>query len=341
MAQIIVTRITRKGIWEEFLKTRNDVNFLQSWYWGQFHRDLGKQITRSGFYRNRKLVGVCLSVIEPARRSRYLTVPGGPIIDWHDPEVVAAFRQDIINTASAEKCVFIRVRPQITDTPESRDIFKSLGFRDAPVHLHAELTSQLDITRTEEELLSGMRKSTRYEIRKALNTGIKVTGTTDERFIRFFYDLQCQTARRQHFIPFSYEFLHRQFQVFAGNKLAILYSAHINTTLLAQAFIIFYGQEAVYHYGAGSPEGRTFPGAYLIQWTAIKEARKMGISRYNFWGVAPESDMYHRFAGLSVFKRGFGGTDVTYLHAQDLVLNLPLYGVNAAIEFSRKVTRRI
>ena len=43
--------------------------------------------------------------------------------------------------------------------------------------------------------------------------------------------------------------------------------------LLAQAFIILYGNEAVYHYGASTDEGRNHPGAYLIQWEAVKEAK--------------------------------------------------------------------
>jgi lipid II:glycine glycyltransferase (peptidoglycan interpeptide bridge formation enzyme) len=110
---------------------------------------------------------------------------------------------------------------------------------------------------------------------------------------------------------------------------------------LAQAFVIFYGKEAVYHYGASTDEGRHYPGAYLIQWEAIKEAKKRGMTRYNFWGVAPENNANHRFSGLSLFKRGFGGEDFEYLHAQDLIINYPRYLVNYLVEFLRKKFRNV
>ncbi|KKS63763.1 MAG: FemAB family protein, partial [Candidatus Daviesbacteria bacterium GW2011_GWA1_42_6] len=111
--------------------------------------------------------------------------------------------------------------------------------------------------------------------------------------------------------------------------------------LLAQAFVIFYGQEAAYHYGAGTEEGRKYPGAYLIQWEAIKEAKKRGMTRYNFWGVAPSDKPSHRFAGVSLFKRGFGGSEFEYLHAQDLVINRSRYLINTAIENLRRHIRRV
>ncbi|OGH51492.1 MAG: hypothetical protein A3H17_00365 [Candidatus Levybacteria bacterium RIFCSPLOWO2_12_FULL_37_14] len=207
------------------------------------------------------------------------------------------------------------------------------------MHLHAELTSQLNIIKPEEELLLQMRKATRYEIKKGIKENIKITTSTDEKDIQKFYDLQIETAKRQKFVPFSYKFLHEQFKIFAENGNVLLYKAEFENKLLAQAFIIFYGREAVYHYGASTDEGRHYPGAYLIQWEAIKEAKNRGMTRYNFWGVAPEGNSDHRFAGLSLFKRGFGGEDFQYLPAQDLIINKPKYLLNYIVEFLRNRLR--
>ena len=209
------------------------------------------------------------------------------------------------------------------------------------MHLHAELTSQLDITKPEEDLMTQMRKTTRYEVKKAIKENVKIIVSNNEKDMQKFYDIQIETAKRQRFVPFSYKFLHEQFKVFTENRNAILYNAEVNNKLLAQAFIIFYGKEAVYHYGASTEEGRRHPGAYLIQWEAILEAKKRGMTRYNFWGVAPESQSSHRFSGLSLFKRGFGGEDFEYLHAQDLIINYPRYAINYTIETVRKITRKL
>ncbi|MDO8639344.1 MAG: peptidoglycan bridge formation glycyltransferase FemA/FemB family protein, partial [bacterium] len=192
---------------------------------------------------------------------------------------------------------------------------------------------------SEEELLVQMRKTTRYEIKKALKENIKIIKETNPSDIKKFYDLQIETSKRQKFVPFSYKFLYEQFKVFSENGNALLYKAEFEKKLLAQAFVIFYGKEAVYHYGASTDEGRRHPGAYLIQWEAIKEAKKRGITRYNFWGVAPLDKTDHRFAGLSLFKRGFGGEDFEYLNAQDLIINKPKYFINYIIESLRNRLR--
>lgn len=337
----LVKNIENKKEWEEFILSKNEANFLQSWSWGEFHKALGKTINRSGFFENNKLVGVMLSIVEPARRGKYLTVPGGPIIDWNNNDLVNAFVKQIKIIAKENNCVFVRVRPQLKQDDFSINLFKNLGLIKAPMHLHAELTSQLDITKSEDELMAQMRKGTRYEVRKAIKEEIKISSSTNESEIKKFYDLQIETSKRQKFIPFSYKFLNEQFKVFAESGNVLLYKAEIEKKLLAQAFVIFYNKEAVYHYGASTQEGRQYPGAYLIQWEAIKEAKKRGMTRYNFWGVAPENNQNHRFSGLSLFKRGFGGQDFEYLHAQDLIINKPKYLFNYTIETIRKKLRNV
>lgn len=341
MAKITVKSVDNEKEWEDFLVSHPEANFLQSWNWGDFHRALGRTIQRTGFYDKEKLVGVMLSVVEPAKRGRYLTVPGGPIINWGNKDLLKEFTSQVKEISKKEDCVFARVRPQLKKDDFSKNIFKSLGFIKSPMHLHAELTSQLDITKSEDELLAGMRKTTRYEIKKAIKEAIKIKTSIDPKDIKIFYDLQVETARRQGFVPFSFNFLSEQFKVFSENGNALLYSAYFENTLLAQAFVIFYGKEAVYHYGASTDEGRKYPGTYLIQWEAIKEAKIRGMNRYNLWGVSPADQKNHRFYGISIFKRGFGGVDFEYLHAQDLIFNYPKYVINYIIETIRKRTRHV
>lgn len=341
MAKVAVKPIENKQEWENFISKHYEANFLHSWYWGEFHKNLNHQVERSGFYDGEKLIGVMLSIVEDAKRGRYLTVPGGPIIDWRNQNLINEFVNQIKKLAQDRNCVFVRVRPQLRSDEFSNDIFKNSGFIDAPLHLHAELTSQLDITKGEEELLANMRKTTRYELKKARLLNIEIRVSADLREIKGFFNLQLETAQRQKFVPFSYEFLYQQFKIFTENDSALLFSAFHKKTLLAQALVIFYADEAVYHYGASTTEGRKYPGSYLIQWEAIREAKKRGMKRYNFWGVAPEENKNHRFYGVSMFKRGFGGEDIEYLHAQDLIINKPRYLFNWIIEQARKKIRHV
>lgn len=338
---IEVKNITNQAIWDNYIKSHPESNFLQSWQWGEFNERLGKKIHRVGFYDGKKLLGVMLGVVEPARRGRYMTVAGGPILNWKNKGLVKQWSATLREIATEEGCVFVRVRPQLLSDSFSQTIFKQSGFVSAPMHLSAELTHQLELDKSEDELLANMRKQTRYEIRKAGKLGVNVKESVKPLDLSEFYDLQIETAKRQGFVPFSKKFLTDQFEVFAASDEVKLYSAYYEKKLLAQAFIIFSGEEAAYHYGASTELGRKYPGAYLIQWQAIREAKKRGLKRYNFWGVAPEGDTGHRFAGVSLFKRGFGGQDVEYLHAQDMVINKPKYLLNLVVETVRKKTRRV
>lgn len=332
---------SNKQDWEEFLLSHEESSFLQSWSWGEFNEKLGKKIFRLAFEEKGKRIGVCLAIIEKAKRGKHLVIPGGPIIDWSTKELVETFFSEIKNIARQNSCVFVRIRPQLLEGQSNKNIFSDHGFKDALVHLHAELTSVLDLTLSQDQLLSRMRKSTRYEIKKAISQNIRIEKSDNPQKIKLFYEIQLETARRHKFVPFAYDFLVNQFTEFAKNKAALLYEAYYKDLLLAQAFIIFYNQEAVYHYGTGTSEGRKYPGAYLIQWEAIKDAQKRGFRKYNFWGVASADNSAHRFYNVSVFKRGFGGQDVAYLHAQDFVIDRKRYFLNYLVENIRKRIRKI
>lgn len=341
MANIKVAEITDKNTWEKFLLSYPDANFLQSWNWGEFQQNLGKTIRRVGFYDDKKLVGLMLCIVEPAKRATYLTVPGGPLISWDDLKQVKIFRQTVEQTAKKENCSFTRVRPQILENEKNSKLFTSLGFKLAPMHLHAELTRQIDLTKSENQIFSDMRKNTRHEIKQAMKLNIKVVTSRKVSDIDGFNALQAETAKRQNFVAFDKKFLKEQFATFVKDNQVLLYTAFLGKKKLAQAFTIFYGNEAAYHYGASTEEGRKYPGGYLIQWEAIREAKKRGLKKYNLWGVAPEGEINHRFYGVSIFKRGFGGEDVEYLHARDLIINPLAYKLNWLIESARKKIRRV
>src|SRR3989344_1137640 len=104
MAKTTLEEITDKKIWEKFMASHPEANFLQSYNFGQLHQNLGKVIKRIGFFENNNLVGIMLCVVEKAKRATYLTVPGGPIIDWDNTQLVKLFKETIANIAKEENC---------------------------------------------------------------------------------------------------------------------------------------------------------------------------------------------------------------------------------------------
>jgi lipid II:glycine glycyltransferase (peptidoglycan interpeptide bridge formation enzyme) len=206
------------------------------------------------------------------------------------------------------------------------------------MHLHAQTTWVLDLDQSEEVLLKNMRKNTRYSIKKAQKLGVKIKTGQDPQDADQLYQLQLETVKRRHFVPFSQEYFLKQLQTFKSSNQIQLFKAIYKSQVLAISFIIFYGQEAVYHYSGSSSQHRQVPASYLLQWQAILEAKKRGFKRYNFWGYT--DNPRHRFYGPSLFKKGFGGYRLDYLPAHDLPLK-PSYWLNYLFETFRRKFRRL
>lgn len=337
---MIIRFIDEKKNWENLLGNFPEKNFLQSWQWGRFHEQLGQKVFHLVFYEKGQLQGLALLVEERAKRGGYLSCAAGPLFLGNWKEGFSTFATVAAEIARARGDWFVRVRPNLPESPQNRKLFRELGFVPAPMHLHAETTWQLWLTKSSEELLRGMTKNHRYELRRAMRLGVKVVLSRDPKDVERFYRLQVLTAERQGFIPFSWEYLRRQFEAFSADNQALLFKAFWHKRLVAAALVLFYGSEAVYHYAAANQEARKTAAAYAICWQAILEAQKRGLPLFNFWGIAPEDKGGHRFAGLNHFKKGFGGGQVNYLHAHDLPV-AKRYCLTFVFEHLRRFRRRL
>lgn len=369
-----IRAIYDKNEWENFLWQCDEKTFLDSWNWGEFQKRTGEKIWRLGIYDDGHLVAVWLVVRVKARRGTFLFVPHGPNIipnakiknQNDNTKLKIAIFDTLISglkkLAKEEKASFIRIAPILEESKENRMIYKNLGFRDAPTHMHPEVTWELDITPTEEELFVGMRKTTRYLIRQAQkNSEIEIAQGTSMEDVENFYKIHQETVERQHFTPFSLDYIKKEFESFAPESQISVFFANYRGELIASAIIIFWQGTAFYHHGATSLKYPKIPAAYLLQWEVIREAKRRGCTKYNFWGVARPSleigsaasetrnlkhiphptfhiPKNHPWYGLTLFKTGFGGYLKAYVKTQDFPLSLR-YWPTAIFEFLRRKKR--
>lgn len=280
----------------------------------------------------------CQMIVKDAKRGRYLEVPGGPLLDWNDRALVEAVFAKIKTIAEAQNCVFVRLRPQLP-APELSKL-DGLGLQKAPMHLHAEHTVILDLTKSAETLLKEMRRQTRYEVRRAEKLGLTVDWSDTEAAFQEFHEVQAQTAQRQHFIPPDLKTLLAERTAFGAN--ARLYQARTaEGEPVAYGLIMIDGNEAEYFEAASTELNHKLPGAYALQWQVIQDLQRLGLKRYNLWGIAPANQPEHRYARVTTFKKGFGGEVVEFVPAQDLVIKHNRYLVNQAVETIRKKVRHL
>jgi lipid II:glycine glycyltransferase (peptidoglycan interpeptide bridge formation enzyme) len=337
---IRLERIDPEDLDRYVMQKHPEANFLQTSSWGKVYELDGEKVYYLKLTEQDVIHGTAVVIVKNAKRGRYLEIPGGPLLDWDgDIKALRFFLKEIAKVAVANKCVFVRMRPNIPDTEEHRKLAERLKLVKSPMHLHAEHTVMLDITKSEEDLMAEMRRQTRYEVRRAQKMGIKVSYETSEKAFNDFYDLQLETAERQGFIPSSRKFILSQHKVF-GEK-ARIYTASLDGKVLAKGEILLQAPEAIYHEAASTLDGRTLPGAYALQWQIIQDAKALGLKRYNLFGIAPPNSPHHRYAGVTTFKTGFGGEQVAYLSAHDLVIKPVHYKLVHALETIRKKKRHL
>lgn len=339
-----VKEIKDKENWEKFLEECYPKTFLQSWNWGEFSKKMGQKIWRLGVYKNDQLLATCLAVKVKAKRGTFLMVEHGPNIipnlkhQSSKLKILEILLEKLKEIAKKEGASFIRVCPIWERTEENKEVFRKLGFREAPIHLHPEISWILDLDKTEEELLYGMRKTTRYLIRQAQkNLEIKITKSQALKDLEIFYQIYQKTAKRQRFVPFSYDFLKNQLEVFREDNQILIFLGEYQKEVLSGAIIVYWQNGAFYHHGASLRKYSKIPISYLIQWEAIREAKKRGCDFYSFWGIAPPKKN-HPWQGLTLFKKGFGGREEAYLQTQDYLLSYK-YFVNFLVEKIRKIKR--
>lgn len=328
-----IRRIDTADQWEPFVLANAPYSLFQSWSWGEVQQRLGNKTWRFGLYNRSKLYGIFAVHKVVAKRGIFFHIRHGPILAsaklvyWR---YILNFLRDL---GKREGIWFIRISPLISDTVTNQNMMGFLGLRPSAIHaMDGEICWVLDLDKSEEQLLAGMRKGTRYEIRRGMKTGIQIVKSTNLQDLDRFLALYQQTSVRQRFAP--HRGLAEEFAVFANKNKAILIFASLAGELLASAMILFWGSEAIYHHGASVP-GK-IPASYLIQWEAIREAKKRGMKIYNFWGIAPEDKPNHPWAGITLFKTGFGGRQLRFLHACDLPVSF-LYSVSRMVEQARKL----
>ena len=295
-------------------------NFLQSPEWGKTAEKVGHRVILKEI-----VSGVTvLMIIKDAKRGRYLEIPGGPLLDWKNRALVESVFAEIKQIAKAEHCVFIRFRPQLQNTPENLQLVAQTGAKPAPFHLHAQNTVILDLRKPESELLSDMRRQTRYEVRRAEKLKLGVKSGNSKALFEEFHKVQLETADGKKILEGKPE----------GDYLPA-------GTKLNYGLFLDYGGEVEYFEAASTKYGHLAPGAYAMLWQAIKDYQSKKLSRFNLWGIAPPNQPNHRYAKVTTFKTGFGGKQIEYIPAQDIVINPLRYRITKIIEELRKKIRHL
>jgi lipid II:glycine glycyltransferase (peptidoglycan interpeptide bridge formation enzyme) len=291
-------------------------NFLQSWEWGEFQKSLGREVRRLSW--DNKIFVQAIKMNLPLGKN-YWYIPHAPVIISQTPEAFAAM-SELVDELGKHGVLFLRVDPiaRIEPSTEEQKQERSNRLLEFVPSTQPRCTRVLDLSRTEELLLSQMHQKTRYNIRLAQKKGVEVR----EGPIEDFFKLNKQTKQRDNFVSHPDSHYKKMFDSLPGGFIKI-WNAECDGKVLSSNIILYFGDTATYAHGASSNENRELMGSHLLQWNVIQDAKSKGLKYYDFYGVNPEDEEHAAYKeswkGISRFKQGFGGELICYPHSFDLI----------------------
>lgn len=303
---------------------------LQSFEWGEFRKQTGVEVIRRGLMRNGKLVESFQMTAHPIPYIPFTIgyVPKGTMLT---PRMI----QELKKIGQENRCIFIQLEPHIPrikndESRLNRDELRmmNLGLKPSAHPLFTRYTFELDLTKSEEELLENMHPKTRYNIRVAQKHGVEIGEDDSDEAFDAYVRLTQETTKRQGFFAHSQEY-HRLMWKTLKTKSSLtahlLVARYQSKTLVC--WIVFVFKDTLYYpYGASSSEHRETMASNLMMWETIRFGKKMGLKTFDMWGaLGPNPDPKDPWYGFHRFKQGYGPTLIEFVGSYDLVINPLVY----------------
>jgi lipid II:glycine glycyltransferase (peptidoglycan interpeptide bridge formation enzyme) len=304
--------------WDEFVETSDPGSYLQLTPWAAV-----KAVNGWAAHRLRTDAGIGAQVL--VRRPGPLPwgfgyAPRGPVASAWSAEAVRAFtdavRADLAGQAG--RVSHLRIDPEIEqDGPYDTDgtlraALLAAGWRPAaPVQPSA--TRLIDLASDEAALWGDLRKKWRQYVNKA-RAGQIVVVEDDGGRLSQFYRIYRETAARAGFLIRTESAYRDVWDAYRpGDRARLLFAQTADGDPVATLFLVRCGRRVVEPYGGMTQVGADTRANYLLKWEAIRSSRERGAATYDLWGLAT--------GGIAHFKTGFGGREVRYIGAYDLVLD--------------------
>lgn len=326
---------------------------LQSWEWGEFRKKTGIEVIRLGRYEKGNLVETAQFTIHPIPFTSwtvgYLPKGGVPSLEM---------MEELIKISKQHNCIFIKLEPNIEreikilryedikgKNNKSPNILISQfpNIRVSPHPLFTKYTFQLDLNKSEEELLKNMHPKTRYNIKVAQKHGVIVREDNSSEAFERYLELTFETTKRQKFYAHSRKYHQLMWETLktenGGQKTEDKDrpTAHLlvakyqppseSKPLILTTWIVFLFNNILYYpYGASSNNFRNVMASNLMMWEAIRWGKKNGAKLFDMWGaLEPNPNPEDPWYGFHRFKQGYGTELVEFIGSFDLVINQNLY----------------
>lgn len=294
--------------WDD-LVLENGGHPLQLWGWGALKEKHGWKADRLIAYEFEEPVALASVLTKklPFPFKAFSYVPRGPLgsraASGEFLEELASF----VRRKRKSVCVSIEPAQKEFSVPEM--------WRAGQNSILPALTIQLDLNKSDSELLAVMAKKTRQYIRKsATDVIIKRVKTSQE--LDKCLAIYTETSKRAGFNLHSRDYYHDVFHSLGDHSL--IYAAYSDDQPVAFLWLAVSADTAFELYGGMNETGQELRANYALKWHAIRATKEWGLNTYDFGGIIGE--------GIATFKRSWAEGDTVLAATFDRPLS-PLYNL--------------
>ena len=348
MIKVVIDLQDPGRAWDAFVAGHPAGHLMQSRAWAGVRRDTGWKPIFLSLVEDDALrsAALCLRLTIPWTGLGLLYCPRGPVLDYDDPRIVAAFADALRRLAREQNVFLVLADPAVSS--EHANVHAALdrmGFRPQMksgvfriLQPRWVMRIPLDAYGGPEGLLAALPHKTRYNIRLAERRGVSVAARTDADACRAFHLLLTTAGRTKGFpvrrLPY-HQALWRHCVRPGGGE--YLFAEH-EGRVLAAIQILRFGPTAWYMYGASAVEGQNLMPTYLLQWEGIRRAWEAGCRCYDMRGVySPTPKPEDPDFGVYDFKRKFNARLIEFLGEYELSVRPRIH---ATWQFLERVAQR-
>jgi peptidoglycan pentaglycine glycine transferase (the first glycine) len=337
--------------WQTFLAATASGDFLHDWAWADVASFDGQPQRRYVVEDAGAIVAIAAPQVRGLAVGRaFWYVPHGPVLDYAAPEAGDRLRAMLIGlriAARTHRSIAVKFEPRLAADAPELPLFGGRGLRQLADTLQVGRTRIVELT-DDESLMAGFDKDTRYAVRRAEREGVRVSATEDGIDVRAIDDLHglvTETQRRAGFALPAAGRYRVAWRALGGAGRAAILEARRDDELLASGMVVIEGDRSFYLFSGSRREAPGEPkhyASYALQWAMMRWARERGVRFHDLWGVAPaDAGPDHPWQGVSLFKKGFGGREVTWAGSWDLVVDPTLYRIRTATGILRGWLRKL
>lgn len=187
-----------------------------------------------------------------------------------------------------------------------------------------QTTIMINLSKSDEQLLSEMNSGCADRVKKAIKKGIKVRLWDHDDYDTFFEKWQITAGGKWFSTITKLQYL-KLLQVLEEKQCWNIFVSELDGQIIAGSICLYHGKTIVYLYWFTDRKYTNMGWHHYLKYAMFEWARDRGFEYCDLMGWAPTGFPDHPLAGVSKFKESLWGMKREFYGSYDLILNPLLY----------------